>query len=92
MNFKINDKVVCIDAVSANTPHKDYPTPIDVVVENEIYKIRYIKEDADGVWFSFYGKALDTLFHSMDYRKLDYDFVESVLSQIKKEPITGLKL
>ena len=81
--FKVGDKVVCINAKSANTNDPAYERCTSSVNEKDIYVISEIWEDC----LSFVGLPYDDFYESHDFKKLDYAFVERVLEQIKEQPI-----
>lgn len=86
MNFKIGERVVCINAKSANTPRPPSALVIGNVLQGQVYTIIDIVTD-DGVWLTFKEIGLHTEFGSTDFRKLDYEFVDKVLENINKESI-----
>ena len=89
-NFKIGQKVACINAKSANTP-MDGSAPMDLVDEG-VYTIRSI-EYFDDTPMAFLELTIypGVAFESCDFRPLDYDFVDAIVEQIKNEiyePVT----
>lgn len=74
MNFKLGEKVVCIN-------------PVDGLIKNEIYTIKFIYKNA----FNFYEHNKTTpdegiiVYYNWRFRKLDYDFVDSVCEMIEQD-------
>ena len=90
MNFKVGEKVVCIDDSN--------PRRADLLIKikrNEIYTIReiYISQINGGEIFNleevigeicpFWGREIG--YYSVRFRKLDYDFAENLLAEIKEQ-------
>lgn len=95
MSFKVGEKVVCVDASYQN---KDYWLSQGFIfpVEGECYTIRdfttsgnAIKlSEIDNTHMSHRSKTgLESGFKIYRFRKLDYDFVEEVIKNIKQQPV-----
>lgn len=87
-NFKVGQKVVCVNAKEANKIHpssrKEWKGTD--VLQNEIYKISNIN-NTDGCWLMFEETGEDTEYEHWSFRplQLDYDFVEEVIKQIEPQ-------
>lgn len=89
--FKVGEKVVCIDAKNANTPHPDWVGRhhnLENVVQDKVYTITGIVTDKTTTWLTFLETGNTTEFEYYCFRKLDYEFVERVLKNIKEESLT----
>lgn len=83
-NFKIGQKVVCVDAPSnENRKYKEY-----MPVKNEIYTIRgfyreslYLEEIINEVYVYDNGVS-EVSFKSCRFRPLDHQFAEDVIAYI----------
>ena len=83
MNFKVGEKVVCIKKgvwkiIRGDESLWTFSNPI----RDEIYVISGVR---DRGFLELEGLSDLGAWHSREFRKLDYDFVESVLSMIKED-------
>ena len=86
MNFKIGQKVVCINAEAANNIHPSCKNPpIGLVIQNEIYTILFIDYDFEIPCLVFEEIGGHTYFEHHDFRPLDYSFVDKLLESLKQE-------
>lgn len=84
MAFKVGDKVICVKGFSdfdnAGFKH-EFPKP----KKDGIYVISQIDQKHRGTFLAFTGFKGFYIEHK--FRKLDYDFVEDVISNLKEEPV-----
>jgi hypothetical protein len=83
MNFKVGQKVVCINAASANRLAPGETEEVLGKVEQDkdytIFDLMYINEV---LCFSFEEVGDHTYFEHFDFRPLDYDFVEETIKNL----------
>lgn len=95
MSFKVGDRVVCIDSAYQK---KDYwlSEGFKFPVEGECYTIRDFTPSGNAIRLIEINnshmshrtnKGLESGFKIYRFRKLDYDFVEEVISNLKEEPV-----
>lgn len=91
MAFKVGEKVVCIKHDPINKQDgKSYPAP----KQNEIVTIEYF-EKSGFLGLLEYQEEFMTPWNTLErivydphtFRKLDYDFVEDVISNLKEQPV-----
>lgn len=92
MGFRVGQRVVCINAQSANTPDPRWCVRnLAKVLQDEIYTISNITIDDFGTWFTFDEVAKHTEFESRDFKplELDHEFVNEVIKQVtpKKQEV-----
>ena len=93
MNFKIGEKIICINDSPAY--QEELIGIIGDLVLNEIYTIREFIYTKDGIGLAleeivnpiirFLDRLSEPAYDPARFRKLDYQFAEDLLSQIKEE-------
>lgn len=73
MAFKVGDRVVCV-------------YPVDNLVKNEVYTISFLEKNFC-ILVELEFEPEFECYYLYRFRKLDYDFVEEVLKQIKQQPV-----
>lgn len=92
MNFKVGEKIVCIKYDPINEQDgKSYPSP----KKNEIVTVEYFSDNGFLGLFEYQERFVTPwntlgriIYDPNTFRKLDYDFVEEVISNLKEEPVT----
>ena len=96
MNFKVGEKVVCVD----DSPPKQLATKHLVLklVLNEIYTIRNFVQTIQGIGIhleeivnpivQYREGMLEPVYDNRRFRKLDYAFAENLLAEIKEQVLT----
>lgn len=93
--FKTGQRVVCVDAVGANSPSDPesaevLPTMRMVcVIKDEIYTIREIELEDGSEWLTLEEVNHNVCFESHHFRplQLDYNFVEEVIKQVTPKTV-----
>jgi len=95
MNFKIGEKIVCIDDSLPKTP--ELRNTMGKLVINEIYTVRGFISVSDGVGlylsevkneivhYLSTNRKIEPCYDPARFRKLDYEFADNLLEEIKKE-------
>jgi len=99
MNFKVREKVVCID--DSDTKDSIYLKDLGVIFpkKGEIYTIRSIENNINGIGFlldeirngliEYLDGVSEQTFKSSRFRKLNYEFAENLLAKIKEEVMSN---
>jgi len=76
-NFKIGEKVVCIDNKNG----------AEELIEKEIYTINLIVSNDIGTGFILDGLHQFDAYYQWRFRKLDYEFAEKLLKEITENQL-----
>lgn len=85
--FRVGEKVACLISFSGKAQYGCSNYQVPHPKKGKIYIISHIEVAHNKYWVGVVGFPAG-LYSALRFRKIDYDFVEEIIKQVKEEPIT----